>query len=288
MKEKEAIIRVQTSHGVFFVDAKKDKKMAVALGGGVYPNEGLLALACAFVNQASVVIDIGAHIGTFSIPIARMVGTVISFEPSAEAFLLLSRNAAENSVAPELVCKALGSRKGTCTLLTRNESNAGANTLVAGGDIVVTTLDDEVGRADFIKIDVEGMELDVLRGGMRLIERARPTVLFEVNLSQLRAHGASLRRLESFFAEREYLLYFPLERRNELARIRSVTLLTILIAPRAWFFFGESAPFDLVAVPEERTLPLPRRSFITALAHVVKNNLLVKMRRLHCENPFYA
>ncbi|OGG80225.1 hypothetical protein A3J11_00910 [Candidatus Kaiserbacteria bacterium RIFCSPLOWO2_02_FULL_55_12] len=280
MNGKEMIVRVPTSHGMFFVDVGSDKKMAGALQNGEYPNEGLLAVARVFVNEKSIVIDIGAHIGTFAVPIARTAGTVIAFEPSPDAFALLSRNATEHAIPLQLINKALGSRKGSGTLVTRNASNAGANTLVAGGDIPVTTLDDEVAHADLIKIDVEGMELDVLHGGAKLIARARPVVMFEVNLSQLRAHGASPRALERFFTERNYRLYVPLAQKNKLARVRSATLLTACIAPRAWLFFGESAPFDLIAVPTERPLPVSSTGFDTALLYIIKNNLLVKARRI--------
>lgn len=272
---------IPTRYGVFAIDDVRDKKMARGLEDGAYPNERLLAVARAFVNKKSIVIDIGAHIGTFAIPIASIVGKIIAFEPSREAFALLSRNATENKAALQLVNKALGSKMGSGTLIVRNASNAGANTLISGGDISVVTLDSEVTHADFIKMDVEGMELEVLRGSTGLIERARPVVLFEVNLSQLRAHGASPCVLEKFFTSRGYRLYVPLEGGNSaLARVRSAALLTAFIAPRAWLFFSESAPFDLVAVPKERTFSLHNASFSTALIHALKNNLSVKIRRL--------
>src|SRR3989344_8344175 len=277
MSEKKKIARIETAQGTFFVDNERDTKMAKALESGIYPHERLFKLARTFVNKKSIVIDAGAHIGTFAIPIASKVGKVIAFEPSIEAFTLLSRNVQENRVSIRAVHKALGNKTGSGTLVVRNTSNAGANTLIEGGDIPITTLDSEVAHADLIKIDVEGMELDVLIGGSKLIERARPVVLFEVNVSQLRAHGTSPRELERFFTERTYRLYFLIEQTNKLARVRSTTLLTALIAPRAWLLFDESAPFDLVAIPQERALPFPRASFIAALAHVLKNNLLVKI-----------
>ena len=272
---------VRTRYGVFAIDEVRDKKMAEALESDEYPNEGLLSVARQFVSEKSTVVDIGAHIGTFALPIAKEVEKVIAFEPSSKAFDLLSRNAKENAVALRLVNKALGSEKGNGTLVVRNTSNAGANTLVPGGDIPVTTLDDEVAHADFIKIDVEGMELDVLRGGVRLIERARPVVLFEVNVSQLRMHGASPRALERFFTKREYQLYAPLEQKNgALARVDSATLLTMFIAPRALLFFSDSAPFDLVAVPVEQPLPFPYVGFKSAIRYAIGNNLASKYKRL--------
>jgi len=271
--------QVSTRYGLFTIDGVRDKKMAGALLNGEYPNEGLLEIARVFVDKKSIVVDIGAHIGTFAVPIAAEVEKVIAFEPSHEAYALLSRNASQNEASLQLINKALGREEGSGTLLVRNASNAGANTLITGGDIPVTMLDEEVERANFIKIDVEGMELEVLRGGTRLIERARPVVVFEVNLSQLRAHNTSPRALEQFFTERGYRLYFPLERGNLVfARVKSATLLTALIAPRAWLFYGDSAPFDLIAVPVER--PLPSVGFMRAIKNVIDNNLSVKGKQL--------
>jgi len=281
MSGKDTVIRIQTPHGIFFIDSERDKKMADALQRGAYPNETLLEIAEAFVNKESIVVDVGAHIGSFAIPMAKVARKVIAFEPSRETFSLLSRNADENGASLQLINKGLGSENGSGTLVVRNTSNAGANTLVSNGDIPITTLDSELSNIDFIKMDVEGMELDVLRGGAALIERARPTVFFEVNLSQLRAHGAYPRALERFFAKYHYQLYFPLKQEKlVLARVRSVTLLTALIAPRAWIFFGESAPFDLLAVPKEQPLPLQSVGFIRALHSVISNNITVKNKRI--------
>jgi len=281
MSREEKIMRLQTPRGIFFVDADRDKKMAAALRGDVYPNERLLTLARTFVRPGDSVVDIGAHIGTFAIPMAAGGGKVTAFEPAVKTFALLSRNAIANGVSLRLINKALGSKAGSGTLVVRNASNAGADTLLPGGDIPVATLDSEIAHADFIKMDVEGMELEVLLGGSKLIERARPVVLFEVNLSQLRAHGASVRTLERFFTARGYRIYIPLEQRGGLlARVRSATLLTALIAPRAWLFFSESAPFDLVAIPREHALSRPIASFATSLFCALKHNLSVKMRRL--------
>ena len=125
------------------------------------------------------------------------------------------------------------------------------------------------------------MELQVLEGGRGLIERTRPVVLFEVNLSQLRSHSSSPRVLEQFFIRRGYRLYFPLAQKDGvLARVRSATLLTLFIAPRAWLFFGDSAPFDLLAVPKERPIPLRHVGFMSAIKNAIGHNSAVKYKRI--------
>ncbi len=272
---------IETKYGPIYIDSERDKKMATALQRGEYPHEVLLEVARSFVRNGDTVIDIGAHVGTFAIPIAAVAGKTIVFEPSPENAALLSRNATENKVALQIVNKALGREAGKGRLVVRNASNSGANTLMSGGDIPIVMLDNEIEHADFIKMDVEGMELEVLLGGSKLIHRSRPVVLFEVNLSQLRAHGVSPRALERFFTKRGYRIFVPLEGKNiELARVRSATFLTALIAPYAWLFFKESAPFDLVAVPKERPLSIKNSSFMSAIIYMIKNNFLLKVRRL--------
>ncbi|MBI2025332.1 FkbM family methyltransferase [Candidatus Kaiserbacteria bacterium] len=276
--DPQNIQNIRTRYGAFFIDVVRDKKMAYALKSAAYPSEGLLRLARLFVNEKSVVVDIGAHIGTFAVPIAAHAGRVIAFEPSPASFELLSRNVGAANGNFELKQEALGKESGSGTILVRNASNAGANTLSPGDDIPVATLDSEVAHADFIKIDVEGMELDVLRGGAGLIERARPAVLFEVNLFQLRAHGTSPRALERFFKTRKYSLYFPLA--GKLACVANTTLVSALFAPRAWLFGSDSAPFDLLAVPRERPLPVPCGGFFRLIRYLISENLTAKLTRL--------
>ncbi len=275
-----AVEKVNTRYGSFWIDKERDRKMAGAFAKGLFPTEPLIEMARLFLKPGGIVLDIGAHIGTFSLPLTSLAGKVIAFEPSPQIFALLVQNAAERSPAPTLINKALSSTAGEGALVVRNTANAGATTLVAGGSIPISVLDDEVSQADLIKIDVEGMELKVLQGGERLISRSRPVVFFEVNISQLRAHGTSLRSLAKFFIQRGYVLYIPLAgSKGRVARVRSITVLAACIAPRALLFFGESAPFDLIAVPQEHSLPCPSLGFTAALVGAVRHNVRVKARR---------
>ncbi len=276
-------ILTKTIYGEFFVDPVYDKKMSGQLARGKHPNAALVELARQFTGKESVVLDIGAHIGTFAIPISRSVARVVAFEPSAETFATLKRNALQNSCDIDTRNKALGARAGQGSMAHRNAANAGAHSLVPGSDVAIGTLDQEVPRADFIKIDVEGMEAEVFAGGAALIERCRPVIFFELNLSQLRAHGASPRQLARFFTARGYRLYLPIEKREgsyELARVRGLTLITALIAPRAWALRTDSAPFDILAVPRECKRGYCARSVGYAAAYAIGNNLAVKARRL--------
>lgn len=272
-----------TPFGAFAVDTKRDNKMSRILARGELPHEDLVGLVKHLVTKDSVALDIGAHIGTFTVPLAAYAGRVIAFEPAPESYALLARNAVNCGSTLEIRNKGLAAAPGRARILSRVATNAGAHTLVPGDEIEISTLDAEAANADFIKIDVEGMEAHVLMGGMRLIESSRPAVLFEVNLSQLRAHGTSARVLERFFTSRGYTLYLPLFGSGGqvlLAKVGSLTLLSALIAPRAWFLHSGSAPFDVLALPDGVPASLYTAGFGAAARFALKENIRIKLERL--------
>ncbi|MES2203239.1 MAG: FkbM family methyltransferase [Patescibacteria group bacterium] len=274
---------IQTKYGAFDVDMTRDQKMGRMLQSGSYPNEYILAVAKLFVSPQSVVADIGSHIGTCAVPLGGMGATVFAFEPVGETCALLRTNAARSGTNITVRNMALGRAAGTAALVRRTASNAGADSLVSGGDIQVSTLDHELERADFIKIDVEGMEGEVLAGGTGLIERSRPVVFFEVNLSQLRAHGTSPRALGHFFRSRDYNLYLPVVTRAggiTFGRVEALGLIAAVIAPRAWLLHSDSPPFDIVAVPEDKCGALTAAGFTSGLWWAIGHNMRDKIRRL--------
>ena len=158
-----------------------------------------------------VALDVGANVGSYTMLLGRWAGPsgrVFSFEPAPRLFKGLSRHVRLNhldaTVTP--VCSAVGARSTMGRLLvagTAGESRlAGAS---EGGDtmaVAVTSIDDfcarEGVRPDFIKIDVEGAELDVLRGARRVIaERRGALALFvEMHPSIWRAAGLTVADLK--------------------------------------------------------------------------------------------
>lgn len=261
-----------------------DKKIGTNLEKGNYHQEDTLTLLKCFLTPDSVVLDIGAHIGTLAIPLARLAGKVIAFEPAPATFELLKRNIEQNSLAIDARNIGLGPEPGHASLEIENAANAGAHTLSIGsGTIKVSTLDDEVEYADVIKIDVEGMELSVFEGGADLIEQHHPVIYSEINLSALRAHGSSVQKIEQFLYKRGYDLYIPLEDVSGamiIGKIGSLGALTACIAPRAWLLRSESAPFDIVAIPRGKELPLPVISVSQTMLKIISNNLKQKVIRI--------
>jgi FkbM family methyltransferase len=143
------------------------------------------------LRPGNVVWDIGAHIGFFALLSARLVGPtgeVHAFEPFPDNRRRLADAVALNVggrvvVHPEAVAAKPGSAhlhaRGSSTMWSLDGSGGAA----VGPAVSCTTLDDLMRRIPapaLVKIDAEGLEIDVLRGGAVLLARHRPTVLIEL------------------------------------------------------------------------------------------------------------
>lgn len=156
-----------------------------------------LAFAERFLQPTMTVLDVGAHQGLYTLLAAKRVGPsgrVFSFEPSPRERRALRMNLALNfcrNVAVQPV--ALGDQEATADLFVVDEYNTGYNSLRPPSvpqpttriAVPVRTLDNWaseklVGRVDFIKLDVEGAELSVLKGAIALLTRTHPVLLVEV------------------------------------------------------------------------------------------------------------
>jgi len=147
------------------------------------------------LRPGMVFYDLGANIGLFSLLAARIVGTggrVFSFEPDAEVARRLRRNIAQNEVSNITVIEAgIWSTNGSVNFVG-DESSAERVTgrFLMGEDQVVgmpirsIALDDFIRTApppDAIKCDVEGAELEALRGAEKLFQTRRPWIICEMH-----------------------------------------------------------------------------------------------------------
>lgn len=153
-----------------------------------------LAFVRSWLKPSMSAIDVGANHGVFALAMARLVGPgghVMAFEPGLEAQGLLERSIARNGLANlELVRAAVGETSGKAQLHDGHGSSEAvslaAGTGMAGRHVQVTTLDAEWERlgcppVDFVKIDVEGFEAQVIAGARRLLSQAKPLVMFEIS-----------------------------------------------------------------------------------------------------------
>ena len=149
-----------------------------------------------FIQPGSVVIDVGAFIGTHARAFSALVGAtgkVLAFEPRQATGAVLIENARLSPIANiRVINSALGSAEKTITVHAQHietGDNFGALILEpiedkddSGEKVAITTLDAyKLDRLAFIKIDVEGMELYVLNGAKETVERCRPVIFAECN-----------------------------------------------------------------------------------------------------------
>jgi FkbM family methyltransferase len=145
----------------------------------------------ALLHAGSTFVDVGANIGYFSLVAAGLVGPsgrVIAVEPIPRTFQALTSNIALNAVSHiQAERVALGAANGTLTLylppLERHQDYLISALPIQGGDAVpvsvpALTLDAacehwSVGAVDLMKIDVEGHEPDVIRGGRAVLASGR-------------------------------------------------------------------------------------------------------------------
>lgn len=135
--------------------------------------------ALAQCKRFRVAIDVGAHIGLWSYNLAHDFATVFAFEPVAEHRACFERNLEGVGQHVHLHAMALGRITGHVAMHT--EQGSSGNTTVSGkGDIPMRPLDDlELVDVDFMKLDCEGYEENVLRGGECLIATCRPVIVVE-------------------------------------------------------------------------------------------------------------
>ncbi len=147
-----------------------------------------LAFVESWVGPGAHIVEVGAYIGNHVVYYSRFMRprSVTVLEPNPEAIELLRRNLEANAVGNADLSQlgiAVAAGAGTYEFVCDSASNRGATRLVhnAAGQVRSAPLDELIaGPVDFIKIDVEGMELEVLAGAGRIVAASRPRIMIEV------------------------------------------------------------------------------------------------------------
>jgi FkbM family methyltransferase len=162
-----------------------------------------------YISASAIVIDVGAHAGQFAKLFADMApdGHVYAFEPSAYARSILERALAWNRVRNvSVIATGLSDIAGEAVLSTPIKARGGFGFGLAslGGTsggrpssdqtVPLQTLDafaagQGLTRLDFLKADVEGWEIHVVRGGIGTLRRFRPALFLEVSDEALTRAG---------------------------------------------------------------------------------------------------
>lgn len=231
-------MEIQTLHGVkLLIDPAKDKGVELALyQTGTY-EKGTIQLLGDFLKQGSIFMDIGANIGLMSTIASKIVGEkgrVYAVEANPKTIEVLRHNCAINLCENiEILPIALASEKGSAILYENWKVNRGGASLISQGDEHGITVSKE--RLDdlfspdspvhLVKIDVEGFELEVLKGGVDWFKTQQPVFIIEVSTQRSNQEGATPESIMSFVAELGNYSFYKQkgtkERRGKLVSVTS-------------------------------------------------------------------
>jgi FkbM family methyltransferase len=163
------------------------------------------------LRDGGLFVDVGANVGTYTIWAAELGAEVIALEPAADTFALLCENIALNGYEVSAVRAAAGDHCGTARFTAGRDA---ANRLDPRGPVEarLVTVDSLIGdrRVTGMKIDVEGFEIDVLRGCARaLADRRIGLIQLEWNEASRFAVGADRRPVARLLAGYGYQLCRP-------------------------------------------------------------------------------
>ncbi len=185
MDPSNVLVRVESRTGQYHLLTIKDDHLSQLIAVERRPYEAhMLDLGLSLVPSGRHILDVGANIGNHSVYWARSGRHVRAFEPNHDVHLVLRQNVEMNGLTERITLHelALGEEEGFGRLAALLPGNLGAMAVESdpAGSVRVTPLDGlEVESCDLIKIDVEGHELDVLRGAVRTIGRCRPYIIAE-------------------------------------------------------------------------------------------------------------
>jgi FkbM family methyltransferase len=188
------------------------------------------------VKKGMTFYDVGANIGEFALFAANLVGAegkVCAFEPMNDTFKTLQENVAINNYQKRVLPYniALSDHQGEADLFAATEYTAlgsmedGFHTMYAQDDRSVfvhktrlETMDDmqkELPAPDFLKVDVEGAELLVLKGALKTLEKSHPKILLEFNKDTFEAAGYTQQEVLDLLKRFGYKFY-TIENRGKL------------------------------------------------------------------------
>jgi FkbM family methyltransferase len=238
-------VKVKTRYGEFSVFTDSDLISRSLLQYGEWAQCEIEILG-QFISRGDAVVDAGAYIGTHTVAFSLMVGrqgSVHSFEPNRDAKELLDLNVLANSPSNVTVHEsALGETRSRAKMETGGDKNLGATRIhsirkTAKTGIAIETLDSlQLKKVEFVKADVEGWEMSLVRGAAATIASFRPMIFLECNSLQ------AILELPAWVQQNEYISY---------------GLLVSAFNPRNFNeskenIFGPSKECGLLLVPKER------------------------------------
>jgi FkbM family methyltransferase len=223
-----SVRRILMKHGYrMFVDLRVPEQRE-AWRTGTYEDR-MIGVARGLLPDGGLFVDVGANVGFYTcgvgVDVLRRRGAVYAFEPVSSNRRLLRKNVAVNGLGGVITVLplALGEERGKLVMRrvpVGNASNAVGQNMLSEWDrdeverrewpseeVDVVRLDDwssDLLRCDVLKVDVEGADLLVLRGGIQTINRFRPVILAEFNPYWMRQIGQNIDDVRRFGGEVRY------------------------------------------------------------------------------------
>lgn len=199
-----------------WVDTHEVDAITQAIAKRAYAYPPAFELMATYVKPGMRVLDLGAHIGTFSLFAATLAGEVMAVEASPKNVALLRESAKDNGFNNlHVIQKAISDHSDWVEFIESGPYGVIKNQFIASSSLSVQALSvDELLAAagwthiDFIKMDIEGSEVAAVRGMPRLLSQAdAPLILFESNGHTLHLFGESPNRLLSTIEAFGYQCY---------------------------------------------------------------------------------
>lgn len=203
-----------------------------------------IAIMSRYLNQESLYVDVGTNIGYHAVAVNHFIGcNVIGFEPHPHHFAVVAHNVKDRNIV--IYNAAASNKTGTIHIADFDESEIGNYGEVSknndGVEVQSIKLDDlKLETCTVIKIDVEGHELNVMKGASRTIKKHRPVIFFEA------LQENNWEECRQYLAEKDYKTYWVVCRVRPLHTTYKETDANP---------FNDSASFNILAVPSEKDQP---------------------------------
>lgn len=188
------------------------------MSGRLDHDEFLTPYCCKLIPEGGCVVDGGAFNGDHTIAYSRKAGPeglIFAFEPGELAFKCLDHNCLlfeDQNVIP--IRMALGASSGKTMHDPTYNADLGMSRCGTTGteSISVITLDEVIHphgmpvqrKVDFMKLDLEGWEVEALRGAAQILSKDRPKMVIEVNVEALKNQGTSYQELAALLSDYKY------------------------------------------------------------------------------------
>lgn len=139
----------------------------------------------ALIKPGDVVIDVGSNIGLFSLTAASLGASVRAIEADIANYGAFCKTIEANGLDGKiLACNYVVGDGSAVQFVVDEKCRSSSHCIPGGGRSESRKLDDlfpDMAKVDFIKIDVEGAEADVLRGARQIIQKHDPIIMLEFN-----------------------------------------------------------------------------------------------------------